>query len=329
MARRPEPSYIRCVSEATNIPRSQRRGVAYVGLRPPGGPQAKLCGFLLLASIVLLMTAAFLPTLWVVGALGLVITGPVGIVQFVGRGIHQAPLIRRFEPYRELTAPEPGAVFRGRVEYNEDDHLGCVLYNSKAPVLGDVFFYRSSDPTHWGSMVAIAESNGLTLPRTLADDKLRDELSRIPLTADLLEPEYILKSKAVGKRGVVLMAFVYLVPALFMVIASNWRASLTYVAIALGFAASLPRVRRVIRPYRWEQRAPVAGCGVVKGVDKRWTCDDAVMIVQRTVFSGGIVVTLIGRAGIWVAGFADTTDDDFINLWQRWNHLDPKPELLE
>jgi hypothetical protein len=316
------------VSEATNIPWSQRRGVAYVGLRPPGGPHAKLFGFLLLASIVLLMTAAFLPTLWVVGALGLVITGPVGIVQFVGRGIHQAPLIRRFEPYRELAAAEPGAVFRGRIEYNEDDHLGCVLYNSKAPVLGDVFFYRSSDPKHWGSMVAIAESNGLTLPRTLADDKLRNDLSRISLTADLLEPEHILKSQAMGSRGVVLMALVYLAPALLMA-TSNWRASLIYVAMAMGFTASLPRVRRLTRPYRWEQRAPVAGCGVLKGVDQRWTCDDALMIVQRTVFSGGIVVTLIGRAGIWVAGFADTTDDDFINLWQRWNHLDPKPELLE
>lgn len=313
----------RCAQGST-----ERGVVAYVGLRPPGGPTARLLNYIAVGSGLALIMGTVVPHVLVVGIVGLIASVPVGLIQFVGRGIHQAGLIRRFDPYRDLHAPAPGAVFRGTVEYREQDHLGCVLYWSGLPTVGDAFLSSRAPNKLWRDMNRVVQSHGLVLPRTLASDALHAKLAGIPLTRDLLEPEYIGKSRAIVTRVAVLIGGFYLVGGLFMLRGNNWPTAVMYTMLASSFLLVIPRFRRAWRKIRWEHDAPKAGCGVLVSGGRRWTCADSVMLVQDTVFSGGILVTIVGEAGEWAAGYSGTDDEDFVNLWQRWNHLDPKPELL-
>ncbi len=74
----------------------------------------------------------------------------------------------------------------------------------------------------------------------------------------------------------------------------------------------------------------IAGPGVLvdQKRQRRWTVDDAVMLVQCTPTLGPLIVRLVGEAGWLTLSFTDEKDPDFVRLWQRWNHPQPRPELL-
>lgn len=73
----------------------------------------------------------------------------------------------------------------------------------------------------------------------------------------------------------------------------------------------------------------VAGCGVVRIGKRRYACGESMMIVRAAEWARGVEVVMIGPAGRTVIWFRSRENREFVELWQRWNHLDPKPELLE
>lgn len=68
------------------------------------------------------------------------------------------------------------------------------------------------------------------------------------------------------------------------------------------------------------------GSGVVEHRARRWTVDDAVMLVTRTGFFA-IRVRLVGAGGELQTHFRSTRDRQFQALWQRWTTAVPRTDL--
>jgi hypothetical protein len=270
---------------------------------------------------------------------GLVIAGLIVSVFFlvgafvtgVIMGVRGGPLVRRFDAYRGLNRPpHPGEHLRGHVPYDADEHLAALLYYSTIPIFGGRVMYRASGPEHWKKLRELVHSKALALPRTLADERFECGLTEIRLTPDLLEPEPIVVSDAVSGLAKAVFGSIYMALAIAMLASGQWVGGGAQLFVGLMWVGRVPIVRRITRELNWEHGAPVAGCGVLRiGKKSRFTCNDAVMIVEMGRVAGGVLVSLLGEAGIARLGFSSISDPDFINLWQRWNHLDPKPELLE
>jgi hypothetical protein len=160
------------------------------------------------------------------------------------------------------------------------------------------------------------------LPRTIADRRMQQRLGRIELSEELLEPEAILGSLWM-KRG-----WLFVLIALFALNAALTTAWLkVFYLMMIGYLLiQLPSIRDVLR---LGDGKVIAGLGVVEtSRGKRWTVDDAIMIVQTQDGEPPLTVFLTGEAGELKLHFIDEKDPDFIKLWQRWNHPNPRPELL-
>jgi hypothetical protein len=88
-------------------------------------------------------------------------------------------------------------------------------------------------------------------------------------------------------------------------------------------------VRDATRLFRMDQSEDVAGLGTFTDKQqRRWTVENAIMLVQCKRDAGPLIVTMVGEAGHHTLSFMDETDTDFVKLWQRWNHPDPRPDLV-
>jgi hypothetical protein len=167
-------------------------------------------------------------------------------------------------------------------------------------------------------------------PRTIVhhDDGLQQELVAIPLIADQVEPEFVLSSGPMSGPQLLMMLVITLFAGDLSIKDGQW---LVLAVITAGFALHLsrrPRVRQLFPGVRLDQWAHVAAPGVVK--DRRsnvWSTDDSVMLVGG---KGGklVEVQLVGPTRVTLLRFTSAHDPDFIALWQRWNHPQPRPELL-
>ncbi len=181
----------------------------------------------------------------------------------------------------------------------------------------------------WNSIEAALRAADAEVPATAAEESIRAELEPIAIIKDLIEPEFIVSSRPMGRAAMIFLMFAVII----MVFYGLNRRSMPMIAINIVFGASLlltlPRVRKRLPMLRAEGRAPVAAPGIVRNTKgRRWVRGQALMVVQRTRSAGPIWVTLLGPEGLLRWSFSSAKDEDFINLWQRWNHPHPRPELL-
>lgn len=191
------------------------------------------------------------------------------------------------------------------------------------------WLYWNDNYWTWDELNRRTESLGLSLPRTIVDQDLQPKLSLIERPDALLEPEFILPSIPTKHRTMKLMIGFYFLMAVLQAIAGNWWFALLFVLFAAVFVASLPGLREILRNVRWDEGNTIAAVGSVSDKkERRWTTNDAIMLVQTLRGVSALYVSLIGEAGRMVLVFSDENDPDFVKLWQRWNHPRPRPELV-
>lgn len=248
-----------------------------------------------------------------------------------------APLRRRFAPFRTevaFSARSEGRDAEGRTALYEDQ-IGALLFFSKVPECGSGLV-MSLPGTIWRDVAAHAYRVGVPLPRSIVSDTLSAGCKSIPLTSDLLEPEPIEYTTRYPKWVSAIFLGAIVINSLM---AARTGFVMSYVAAGVMAFVLLSHRYPWLRWHRWigsTDKAPVAGCGVIKSVEgHRFTCRDSLMLVQSDRSSGAPVVSFImpptradGAYRSLRITFASTTDPHFVELWRRWNHLDPKPDLL-
>lgn len=321
------------VSEAAETSR-EHSGVAYTLAPPPGGAALPLLGAGFVFGAVLWARGALVTMDGGLASLGGVVAflfGALLAITFIAVAPRRGAMARRFAPYRGLRrAPVGVERLIGNVEYRAEDHIGSIIADAKLPLFGRWRFLAPDSGEYWEEFKECAGPYPGPLPRTVAEESLRDQLLKIPLTRDLLEPEAIVTSRPFGGRQMLFVAGGYSVFALWMIAVGRFATGVSWLVMGALLALTSPGMRRFWRSWHWEAHAPIAGCGVIKTPNqRRWVATDAMMVVQARMAGGGVYVTLIGPAGVLRLTFESAADPDFVALWERWNHLNPQPELLE
>ncbi len=173
------------------------------------------------------------------------------------------------------------------------------------------------------------EAAGLQIPGAVAAAVLKDELLEIERPAVLLEPEAV-GQEPTGSFPVEIVFIALLVTAVVWLFLRGLQ--LDSLLILGGIVLMSLESKRMCRLLGIEpsiDRLPVAGPGVISdSTGQRWSVHDAVMFVWAKKPGGGVEVVLLGEGRVLDMTFASTRDADFVTLWQRWNHPDPRPELL-
>lgn len=203
-------------------------------------------------------------------------------------------------------------------------------------------------PRDWPTLAAVLGQSGRAgAVRCIVDHRLRAQCEKIPIIADLVEPEPIRiagstsvadPGKELRRRrmGVVIrvlwpIAFIGIAWILFSNFGWPKIAFWLVSALAIG-CAFLPNFMLVRDPIF--ASPPVAGLGVIRdGKGRLWTCTESIMFVEPYYVpkaGSGVQVDLFGPQGtrkMHKIQFPSCLDDGFVSLWQRWNHPHPRPEL--
>ncbi len=203
-------------------------------------------------------------------------------------------------------------------------------------------------PRDWETISRVLHETGQrSAVRCIVDHRLRAQCEKIPIVADLVEPEPIRVTGSTSvadpgkeaRRRRVGLAIRVLWPIAFIGIAwvlfSNlgWPKILFWLTSALAIGcAFLPNFTLVSDPIF--SSPPVAGLGVIRdGKGRLWTCTESIMFVEPYYIpkaGSGVQVDLFGPHGahkMHKIQFPSCLDDGFVSLWQRWNHPHPRPEL--
>jgi hypothetical protein len=180
----------------------------------------------------------------------------------------------------------------------------------------------------WQDFVEELESRGIERPRTIIDDATIGQLGSVPLPDHMLEPEAILQSGDEPRKHLITTIIIGAVTAVVLVFFGLWWIALLPLAFAVFSALQLPEVRDATRHFQMNQSETVVGLGTLTDKQRRWTIDNSVMLVQCKRDTGPLMVTIVGEAGHLMMPFTDEKDMDFVKLWQRWNHPNPRPDLV-
>jgi len=165
--------------------------------------------------------------------------------------------------------------------------------------------------------------------RTVMHHRFESASRDVELMPNLIEAEHIAEDRT-NPLGCTIPMFMLCGGLLFIVWMSTGTIALIAVFGLVGMAIGTRTMRdRVIRPLLGESRLPIAAPGlVVDRKGRRWRVDDSIMLVRPTG-PGKFTVSLLGPSGVLDLSFRDTKYQAFRDLWVRWNHPHPRPELLE
>jgi hypothetical protein len=190
--------------------------------------------------------------------------------------------------------------------------------------------YDGRSKWDWPAFLAELHRRSIVRPHTIVDEATLPQLGAIPLTENLLEPEPVQASGDRSRSSLLLGAGACALGAAYFFMMGIWVVGVLLSGLALLMTAGLPQVRDVLRTLPMMESGVLAAPGVVVDAKRkrRWTIDDAVMLVQCTSTVGPLIVRIVGEAGWVTLTFSDERDADFVTLWQRWNHPRPRPDLL-
>lgn len=257
----------------------------------------------------------------------LVIGFIIGVPGFIMHASVMRPLARRFAgclPGNGNGATQP------MTESHYAEIIGAILFHSRLSQCGSAMLSPMEPGQAWKEVRQHAYRMGVPLPRCVAHEKLAESCRAIPLTVDLIEPEEVVSQAASGRTSIVLMCVLLFIIFVSMALARNWLGAGVQVLLLLSVLTDRFRWLRWSNIVGAGTAEPIAGCGIIKDrKGRRFTCRDSTMLIQTARGSSAPVVTVLSSTGNVSMTFPSTKDADFIKLWQRWNHLDPKPELLE
>lgn len=190
------------------------------------------------------------------------------------------------------------------------------------------FGARIEDLWSWEELTERCHREGVVMPRTILAQTLKPRLMPLERPAEFLEPEPIHPSSNVGYAATLFLVLIYLWNAAAQFFMGHYMVTAIWLVCGLFFALGIPTLRDRVRKL-WDSGGRfVAGQGWLR--DRRgriWTTSDSVVVVRKSFTTSTLAWWVIGPAGVSWITFINENDPEFIKLWQRWNHPDPRPEL--
>lgn len=189
-------------------------------------------------------------------------------------------------------------------------------------------------PFSWERFEAMRTRRGLPHLKIVVDESLRGVLSRLERPVHLLEPECITPQTERSVRTTVAFAILtVLAGAVTAVALLNGKLGLAAMwgAGTIALLVSVPVVRRML-PFIGDEVFPVGGPGYVEltvAPGQRWTVEDSTLLVWARSAQGPVRVCLVGPAGRLALVFSRPDGPEFVRLWQRWAHPQPRLEFVE
>ena len=168
--------------------------------------------------------------------------------------------------------------------------------------------------------------------RAIVDRVLRKEIQQIELTESLIEEESI--GSTTGRGGALIAAVILSVAVVYAAVSKGDIFLLLYwlVFCTIFVFPHISFFREHIPLLRLYSTEILAGPGWLRDLAnvRRWTIDNSMLLVHlsgRRVL-GPIWLHIIGPAGIQALVFSSARDPEFVRLWQRWMHPNPRLELI-
>jgi len=163
-------------------------------------------------------------------------------------------------------------------------------------------------------------------PRALVAPGMALQVRSLGRTERFLEPHEIepgsLGSHLLG--GVVANA---VVAGFFLALGLRWIGAIM-AFVALVTLLRVPFIWYRLPISRSGRKSLLAGPGWLRDPKGRiWTIRDSTILVVPAAEQGGVMVRLIGPAGVRDVRFGSAADPEFTALWRLWTHRDPRPEL--
>lgn len=324
----PHPPADTTSREASVVP-----AIAYITLPQRRGWPSFVIGALAVVGVGIAVVGTIASNLGmiVVGLFLAIPCGPLALFFLTRQRKHDDARLRRASLYTSTLAASAPAAPRlaNGSAYVVDDHLSVALHDVLLPMFRRGAMINVCDGTLVSRLHAAAAPYGLSLPRTLADQRVAERLRRIELPVDLLEPEHFVGTpSAVSVSNPAVIGVLGLGGAIALFSSVSWWAATFWLFIIGLNLRNTPHLRRLTRFVRWNHDACIGGCGAVLAPGgSKWTINDAIMIVEKRSL-GVVQVILTSEIGSLQLDFASVSDPDFVLLWQRWNHLNPQPDLL-
>lgn len=182
---------------------------------------------------------------------------------------------------------------------------------------------------NWLAMKTFYDDRNAQPPRIIIDEAARAQTRDIDLSNELLEPEPV-GTSGISATWVQVLLCVW---SSFMAVQffrdGQWEFSLCFAALAIFYLIQIPMVRDAVPGLTRINPEPVAGVGWVRDPKGRtWTTDNATMVVaSHAKGKKALVVHLVGDAGSRTFTYQSAADPEFISLWKRWAHPNPRPDL--
>ncbi len=163
---------------------------------------------------------------------------------------------------------------------------------------------------------------------TIVDSRYRRLIDSIDLVDRFMEPETIDSRPRIDTTLAVLFGLMFLAG-----IATVFNGMTSWTNPVL-IAAGVLMFWQLMGPVIWVRAfgigagyAPVANMGVVSaGEERHWTVNDSCMLVRTN--GRRLLAEFIGPAGYLRIEYQNAADAGFRELWQRWMHPHPRPELV-
>ena len=169
---------------------------------------------------------------------------------------------------------------------------------------------------------------GLPPVRAIVEKALEPAVGSIDCPDALLEPEPVASSLRTSRRGALAFGGFFLAISLLGAVQGNWQGAGLALLMVLVILGQMPQFRD-FHPFALGRTQVASVGGVLASDGRRWTPDDAVLLVSGRGRRGPVLVRLVGPAGWLSMCFMSPDEADFVTLWQRWMHPAPRPELLE
>lgn len=169
--------------------------------------------------------------------------------------------------------------------------------------------------------------------KALVDPLLQDEIQSIELHDELLEQE-LLQSNMPMKDKKFIVAIIFMtVISTYSAIKGSWLAAAFVIYIIMFLLPNISFLRERLPFIRNEYRSLLVGLGWVSSHKRKqkWTIADSIILlrIKKNKPLETIYVRLLGPTKDYDFMFESVRDPEFIRLWQRWMHPNPRLELME
>ena len=169
--------------------------------------------------------------------------------------------------------------------------------------------------------------------KAIVDPLLQDEIQSIELHDELLEQELLQSSMPMKDKKFIIVIVFMLVILTYSAIKGSWLSAAFVIYIIVFLLPNISFLREKLPFIRNEYRSLLVGLGWVNSHKRKqkWTIADSIILlrIKKNKPLGTIHVRLLGPTKDFDFMFESVRDPEFIRLWQRWMHPNPRLELME